>query len=134
MTMQSEYEQFNTLLTELRPSSAHISVARWRKILGQKNLKVFTVKELGQIIGMAILRWHDLPTGRVGTVEDVVVAESYRRKGYGTKLVESMIKFAKKQKMAYIDLTSRPERAAANNLYQKLGWQKRETNVYRLTV
>ena len=30
-----------------------------------------------------------------------------------------------------IDLTSSPERVAANKLYQKLGFQKRITNVYR---
>jgi ribosomal protein S18 acetylase RimI-like enzyme len=30
-----------------------------------------------------------------------------------------------------IDLTSRPERIAANILYQKLGFIRRETNAYR---
>ena len=30
-----------------------------------------------------------------------------------------------------IDLTSRPSREAANRLYQRLGFEMRETNVYR---
>ena len=30
-----------------------------------------------------------------------------------------------------IDLTSRPSREAANKLYQKLGFEQRETNIYR---
>lgn len=119
---------------ELRPSFGRISITRWRKIFSQKDVKVFIEKEHDQILGMAILRWHDLPIGRVGTVEDVVVRSIHRGKGVGTKLMTTIIIFAKKKKMAYIDLTSRPERIAANKLYQKMGWEKRETNVYRLTL
>ena len=32
-----------------------------------------------------------------------------------------------------VDLTSRPERGEANNLYLKLGFEQRSTNVYRRT-
>jgi ribosomal protein S18 acetylase RimI-like enzyme len=32
-----------------------------------------------------------------------------------------------------VDLTSRPSREAANRLYQKLGFQKRDSHVYRYT-
>jgi len=132
--MKDYYEELNNLLRELRLDELPPSAARWRKILAQKNVKIFTSSANGKIIGMAILRWHDLPVGRVGMAEDVVVAEKNRGKGYGTALMQEIIKFAKKRKMAYIDLTSRPERIAANKLYQKLGWKKRETNVYRLLL
>jgi ribosomal protein S18 acetylase RimI-like enzyme len=30
-----------------------------------------------------------------------------------------------------VDLTSRPSREIANKLYQNVGFQKRETNIYR---
>jgi ribosomal protein S18 acetylase RimI-like enzyme len=33
-----------------------------------------------------------------------------------------------------IDLTSRPSREAANRLYQREGFEQRDTNVYRLTL
>jgi len=33
-----------------------------------------------------------------------------------------------------VNLTSRPDRAAANRLYQRLGFAPRETNVYRLEL
>jgi ribosomal protein S18 acetylase RimI-like enzyme len=33
-----------------------------------------------------------------------------------------------------VDLTSRPSREAANRLYQRLGFEQRETNVYRITL
>jgi ribosomal protein S18 acetylase RimI-like enzyme len=33
-----------------------------------------------------------------------------------------------------VDLTSRPSREAANRLYQRIGFEPRETNVYRYTL
>jgi ribosomal protein S18 acetylase RimI-like enzyme len=30
-----------------------------------------------------------------------------------------------------VDLTSRPSREAANRLYQRVGFERRDTNVYR---
>jgi len=132
--MGLNFKELNSVLYDLRPKMPHILPARWRKILAQRNLKVFTVKKSGKIAGMAILRWHDLPVGKVGMAEDVVVAKEYRGKGHGEHLMKQIILFAKKKKMAYIDLTSRPERIAANGLYQKMGWERRETNVYRLVL
>lgn len=125
---------FNNLLKELRPEVPPISDARWRRILIQKDIKIFISQEKGKIIGMAILRWHDLPAGRAGTIEDVIVLKEFRGKGHGQGLMKQIISFAKRKKMTYIDLTSRPERIAANKLYQKMGWEKRETNVYRLML
>lgn len=127
-------DKLNEVLRELKGEKfKQISASCWRAILVQKDLRLFVYKEK-DIVGMAILRWHDLPIGRVGTVEDVVVKDEYRGKGYGTELMRAIIEFAKKQKIVYIDLTSKPERVAANALYQKLGWKKRATNVYRLEL
>ena len=38
------------------------------------------------------------------------------------------------QGLKNINLTSRPQRMAANNFYQKIGFEKQETNVYRLEI
>lgn len=127
--------ELNELLRQLKISSfTPLRLARWRKIIAQKDVRLFVVREEGKTIGMAMLRWHELTGGRVGTIEDVVVDEKHRGMGYGTALMETMTAFAKKQGIAYIELTSRPERVAANKLYEGMGWKKRETNVYRLTL
>jgi ribosomal protein S18 acetylase RimI-like enzyme len=126
--------EIKNLLRELRPDGKPVSLKQWRKILKQNDVKIFTAKEGGKIIGMAILRWHDLPIGRVGAVEDVIVAKEHRGQGHGESMMKQIILFSKKRKIAYIDLTSRPERIAANQLYQKIGWKRRETNTYRLTL
>jgi len=36
--------------------------------------------------------------------------------------------------LRHLDLTSRPSREAANQLYQSLGYERRDTNAYRLRL
>ena len=62
----------------------------------------------------------------------MVVSESYRGQGIGKKLMDFAIQFVKEQGVSLLMLTSNPARVAANNLYVKLGFEKKETNVYRM--
>jgi ribosomal protein S18 acetylase RimI-like enzyme len=64
----------------------------------------------------------------------VVVDVSQRGKGVGRELMRFAIDFARLSGAKSIDLTSRPFRIAANQLYLKMGFEKRETNVYRYTI
>ena len=93
------------------------------------------VGEDGHISGCASLCVFDSPTGRKASVEDVVVASGFRGQGVGRALMEHLIDFARRT-LAPVDLhlTSRPSRVAANELYRALGFQRRETNAYRMTV
>ena len=87
-----------------------------------------------RIIGTASIGIIEMPMGKKAIIEDVVVLDAYRGQGIGKELTLKLIEVAKKEGVLYIDLTSNPSREAANALYQKLGFDKRETNVYRLTL
>jgi len=67
-------------------------------------------------------------------IEDVVVDEQSRGKGVGKFITQKLIELAKQQNVRYIDLTSKPERVAANELYKKLGFELRHTNAHRLYI
>ena len=83
------------------------------------------------IAGCATLCVYDSPTGQKASLEDVVVSSKYRGQGLGELLVQHVISFARRElENVDIHLTSRPHRVAANKLYQKLGFKKKETNVY----
>lgn len=84
------------------------------------------------ILGMLTLVTFEIPTGWRAWVEDVVVDEAARGKGVGASLVAAAIDLAKKRGAKTVDLTSRPSREAANRLYQRSGFELRETNVYRV--
>lgn len=65
-----------------------------------------------------------------------MLASGSRRQGIGRALVEHIMDFARRE-LAPVDLllTSRPERVAANEMCnRRLGFEKRGTNVYRMTV
>ena len=86
------------------------------------------------IIGCASLCVFESPTGKKASIEDVVVASAYRGQHIGKQLMQHVIDYAKTLAPINLQLTSRPERVAANKLYQSLGFQKRETNAYRLEI
>ena len=86
------------------------------------------------IIGCASLCVFDSPTGRKASIEDVVVSSAFRGQHIGKRLMEHVIDYAKTLAPINLQLTSRPERLAANKLYQSLGFQKRETNAYRMEI
>jgi ribosomal protein S18 acetylase RimI-like enzyme len=71
-----------------------------------------------------------LPTGVRGHIDDVVVDEVARGRGVGAALTQEALRRAVEAGADAVDLTSRPEREAANRLYARLGFARRETNVY----
>lgn len=88
----------------------------------------------GEIVGALFLGLYRSPTGLHAWIEDVVVDGAFRGRGIGEALTRAGIERAREQGAHEINLTSRPSREAANRLYQRIGFQKRNTNVYRYTL
>ena len=83
------------------------------------------------IVGTLTLALFRIPTGLRAWIEDVIVDETAAGAGIGGKLTTAAIDRAKQAGARTVDLTSAPRREAANHLYEKLGFQRRETNVWR---
>jgi ribosomal protein S18 acetylase RimI-like enzyme len=88
----------------------------------------------GRAVGILTLVAFRIPTGLRAIIEDVVVDISARGTGIGAALTQEAIAVARAKGARTIDLTSRPSREAANHLYSRLGFKRRETNLYRLSV
>lgn len=88
----------------------------------------------GEVVGMLTLALFRIPTGLRAWVEDVVVDQGARGQGVGEALVRAALELARNKGAATVDLTSRPSRQAANRLYTRLGFELRETNVYRFDL
>lgn len=88
-------------------------------------------EEDGYIYGSLTLVLFRIPTGLRAWIEDVVVDTEARGKGVGQSLNEVALQRARGEGAKTVDLTSRPKRGAANRLYQRLGFNVRDTNVYR---
>ena len=83
-----------------------------------------------EIAGMLTLIVYRVPTGARAVIEDVVVDEQYRNKGIAKAMMTRAIELAREAGANNISLTSNPKREAANRLYQRMGFQRRETNLY----
>lgn len=129
-------QTLNNLLAQLNPNLKKLSNENVKEIIRAQSNRLFVVKEPvdNKIVGMLTLAILTAPSGKRGLLEDIVVDKEYRRKGIGTKLITTALNVARKEGVVYLDFTSRPTRIAANNLYQHLGFKKRDTNVYRIKL
>ena len=82
---------------------------------------------------MCTLATFYIPSGVRSWIEDVVVDENARGLGIGSALVRAAVDLAKVAKARSVDLTSRPERAEANLLYQRLGFNRRNERLQTST-
>lgn len=85
----------------------------------------------GTILGSLTLVVFRIPTGLRAWIEDVVVDGAARGRGVGEALNQAALGRARQEGANTVDLTSRPSREAANRLYRRLGFEARETNIYR---
>ena len=84
-----------------------------------------------QIVGTATLSVFRIPSGLRCRIEDVIVDKSARGAGVGAELTKAALILARELGAPGVDLTSNPQREAANRLYLRLGFQPRKTNLYR---
>jgi ribosomal protein S18 acetylase RimI-like enzyme len=84
----------------------------------------------GRIAGAACLTVYRVPTGVRAIIEDVIVDEDARGSGIGEALTRRCLDIARDQGAAAVALTSNPARQAANRLYLRMGFKRRETNAY----
>jgi ribosomal protein S18 acetylase RimI-like enzyme len=124
----------NKLLSQLSSAAKELSQGDVDEIVKSEASSLFiAATENGNVVGMLTLATFKIPTGVRALIEDVVVDRAAQGSGVGSALCAAAIECARSAGAVSVDLTSRPSRIAANRLYQKLGFQQRETNVYRYT-
>lgn len=142
---ESNVREINDLLKQLIGKDKKYTLGAVNKFLKQANLFVLGAFDGSKIVGMASLKAvetrmfsQNYETGFIG---DVVVDANYRRQGLAEKLMTTLIEMAKGLNVAHISLTSNPnnpKRAAAIQLYEKLGFKKigevSGSNYYRLDL
>jgi len=102
--------------------------------LNDTNVHVYVIRDEGHIVATGTLCIKHTLEFTIADIESVVVSSKCRGRGYGKELMTAMVEAAKKMNVHHIQLTSNPERVAANRLYQVLGFVRYETNCYRLLL
>ena len=123
------------LVPQLSTSSPPPSLDDVRAMLASSAITQFVARDDGgAIVGVSTLAVFPIPTARRAWIEDVITDDGARGQGVGTALTEAMIDRARELGCSTVDLTSRPSREAANRLYRRVGFELRDTNVYRFRL
>jgi ribosomal protein S18 acetylase RimI-like enzyme len=120
------------LVAQLSSSAPAPDAQRLREIVASPASRLLLARdEAGNVVGMLTLALFPIPTGVRAWIEDVVVDERARGQGIASELTQAALRMAAQHGARTVELTSRPDREAANRLYARLGFRRRETNVYR---
>ncbi len=119
------------LIPQLSSTSPAPSKEALARIVDAPGATLFVARVDGHVAGMLTLVTFEIPTAVRAWIEDVVVDETARGQGVAAALVEAALELAAAQGARTVDLTSRPDREAANRLYLRMGFEVRATNVYR---
>ena len=127
-------QAFGVLIPQLSRSNPAPTRAELEALVASEASTLFVARVDGRIAGSLTLAMFRIPTGVRAWIEDVVVDESARGHGVGEALNRAALDHARANGAITVDLTSRPSREAANRLYKRMGFEQRDTNVYRFTL
>jgi ribosomal protein S18 acetylase RimI-like enzyme len=129
-------DAFARLIPQLSSSSPAPGADELSEIAANPNSVLFVARDTdtGDIVGSLTLAFYRIPTGLQARIEDVVVDGETRGKGVGAELTHAAVERARAAGAKSVGLTSRPSREAANRLYRRLGFEQRETNVFRFPL
>ncbi|MDD2246017.1 MAG: GNAT family N-acetyltransferase [Proteiniphilum sp.] len=122
---------FKKLMPQLTGKEEYPSCEELEMVISKEDNYLFIATEEDEVIGTLTLVFYRIPSGLKVWIEDVIVNENSRGKGVATALIWHALQVARDKGAKKVDLTSAIGRESANRLYQKLGFEQRETNVYR---
>ena len=126
------FRGLQTLIPQLSPTMSIPNREELERIIHSDNNVIFIAKNsCGEVVGTLTLAWYRALSGCSGWIEDVVVDLSQRGSGLGRALVERAIERAKLLEIDKLSLTSHISRVAAHRLYREVGFESRETTVFR---
>lgn len=127
---------FEYLIPQLSSSNPPPTIDELSQMAADPNICLYIARdtESDDIVGTLTLAFFRIPTGLQARIEDVVVDEVVRGRGVGGQLTNVAIDRARSAGAKAVGLTSRAAREAANRLYLRLGFEIRDTNVYRLKL
>jgi ribosomal protein S18 acetylase RimI-like enzyme len=127
-------EAFGRLIPQLSRSAPPLDRAALAQVASHAAVSLLVARSGGEIVGALTLVMFPLPTGLRAWIEDVVVDEAARGQGAGEALSLAAVGLAQDAGARTVDLTSRPSRAAAGRLYERIGFQQRDSRVYRYAL
>lgn len=122
-----DFKELNALINQLDSSAVIDEQNFYRSILNGYLSKKYVD---GKLVGVGWIFPRQTYLRKQAVIEDVVVDQNYRGKGFGEEITLDLMRWAKENGVDTIELTSGSHRVPANELYKKVGFQLHPTNHY----
>ena len=118
-----EIEACYRIMSELRPQiSAAEFLPQVRRQMAASGFRLVYLSEVDEVIAVAGIRVAEwLARGKSLEIEDLVAAESDRSKGYGGRLFDWIVEYAKAECCTEVRLVSHVTRYRAHRFYLNKG-------------
>ncbi|MDP3881210.1 MAG: GNAT family N-acetyltransferase [bacterium] len=126
-------DELSQLLTQLSQTRERIDEKVLKKALKSPNTVLFGLFHNDKLIGTGTLIIMDTFASPRGFVHDLVIDKEYRSRGLAHKIMDEIIKRAKKHKLTELSLTSRAHRKT-EKFFKECGFEKRQTNCFRMDL
>lgn len=136
----ADLPQLADLLSELFALESDFTPERDKQLRGLRLIldepqlgKLFVLRVDGKVAGMAnaLITVSTAEGGKVLLLEDVIVSRAHRGGGYGRKLVEHVLAWAKRQGMTRVTLLADRDNTPALDFYRVLGFEGSHMTVLR---
>jgi len=132
--------QLADLLAELFALESDFTPDREKQLRGLRLIldepalgRLFVLRIAGQVAGMAnaLITVSTAEGGKVLLLEDVIVSRAHRGGGYGRKLIEHVLDWAREHGMTRVTLLADRDNSAALDFYRAQGFELSNMRVLR---
>ncbi|HUZ86933.1 MAG TPA: GNAT family N-acetyltransferase [Candidatus Baltobacterales bacterium] len=124
------------LLPQLNPALPVPDMERLRRLVADPAVTLLIARDEGQIVGTTTVIVYTTPFWIKARLDEVVVDGAARGKGVGEALVKASLEVGRRAGAQVAELQSGkgPARAAAHRLYERMGFEIRDTDVFRTSL
>ena len=123
-----------SLLPQLNPALVGPSPADLNSLMSDSSTTILVASVDTAIVATATVIVYRTPAWVKARIEDVVVDEGSRGHGIGEALINECLNVARRRGARVVELQSASRRLVANHLYARMGFERRQSNVYRMTL
>jgi ribosomal protein S18 acetylase RimI-like enzyme len=122
------------LVPQLNPALLGPTLDELNAVLSDPATTLLVARDESGIVATATVIVYSTPAWTKARIEDLVVDEPKRGHGVGEALVNACLKIARERRADVVELQSARRREIANRLYPRLGFERRESNAYRMML
>jgi len=124
------------LLPQLNSTLPVPDLERLRRLIADPAVTLLIARDGDAIVGTTTVIVYTTPFWIKARLDEVVVDQSARGKGVGEAIVHACLDVARERGAQVAELQSGrgPARDVANRLYRRMGFQLRDSNLYRFTL